>query len=129
MLPTVMISTQEPVVLKFFGSVSCTRYQFQKVCLNQSSNSISKINTLISNFRLLTHHTSISWCSANFSIKTIEITRLLRKKRSINLWLNSLDLFSVKVFQTLKKWSTVLHWGWWSQFVYKLTQRRSKLYT
>lgn len=31
MIPTIMINTQKPVVLKCFGSISCSRDQFKKV--------------------------------------------------------------------------------------------------
>lgn len=34
MIPTILISVQEPAVVKFFGSIACTRECFKKVILN-----------------------------------------------------------------------------------------------
>lgn len=34
MLPLVMINAQKPVVIKCFGNVACTRWQFRKVDFN-----------------------------------------------------------------------------------------------
>lgn len=43
-LPTIVLNTQKPVEIKFFGNVSCTRQQFLKVSFYPSNRQILGTN-------------------------------------------------------------------------------------
>ena len=76
MLPTIIAVAEQPVSLECFGSITCVREVFRKVCIkpsiNQQSNKPSKFMVIFQClifFRSIIAHFHTLWCSVNSAIE------------------------------------------------------------
>lgn len=78
MLPTIIIFSQKPLYVRFFGSISCHREQFQKVSAPVTTgcryqvHSKSTVNKYSCNFRWWMPATNALWYFVHFMYKVIQ---------------------------------------------------------